>query len=101
MNLRSLIAFIAIGLVLGATIAYPLARVSQPTKIVTKTVTKTDTKLINPDLTALQTAQRLGPGYQVTVQPSAANNYTLCLDYAHGRGNTRGDWHLRFCAKVR
>lgn len=106
MDTKKLYFMLAIGVIAGLAIGFPLSRLAQPVK--TKTVTKSvvsNSSQIATGMTLTEVLSRLGAPHGATQKGSPANNWVSCLDY-RGPGNlqkfaNKGDWQIVICAKVK
>jgi hypothetical protein len=106
METKKLLIVVAIGLVIGLVIGYPLARLTQPVKTTTVTKQVKVIQKLENGITANQLAAMLGTAIGVSQRPTAANNYIECIDFrgpaADEMTNTLkpGDWLVKACLKV-
>lgn len=103
MDNKVIAGLLALGLIIGALITYPIAQSSQPVKTVTKTQTKTVVVgQIQNGQTLKQVLGRLGTPAASTVQPSAKNNYVGCEAWVSKTSGQpqKGDWEITLCVKV-
>src|SRR4051812_440438 len=104
MTFKTTIALLAVGLVLGLVIGYPLARLQQPVKTVTKTKVLTQVSKVGSGLTLEELAKRLGPPDGEVQSASADNNYVECIGWSGPSKHaitSPNDWQLALCAKVK
>lgn len=104
MNLKTIIATIGIGLVLGLAIGFPAARLLEPVKTVTKTKVATVQNKIENNMTLNQLPAFFGQAAAIVQQPTTANGGIRCYGWAGPDASKQitnpGDWHIILCAKV-